>query len=63
MAGALQLALAGPRRYAERTVDAPFLNAAGRKDASPDDIRRALRILIAASVLHAAAYAALVVLI
>jgi adenosylcobinamide-phosphate synthase len=63
MAGALQLALAGPRRYAERTVDDPFLNAAGRKDASPDDIRRALRILIAASVLHAAAYAALVVLI
>lgn len=63
MAGALQLALAGPRRYAERTVDDPFLNADGRKDASPDDIRRALRVLIAASVLHAAAYAALVVLI
>ena len=61
MAGALQLALAGPRRYAERTVDDPFLNATGRKDARPEDIRRALRVLVAASALHAATYAALVV--
>lgn len=63
MAGALHLALAGPRQYAERTVDDPFLNAEGRKDAKPDDIRRALRILVSASVLHATVYAALVVLI
>lgn len=61
MAGALQLALAGPRRYAERTVDDPFLNAGGRKDARPDDVGRALRVLIAASVLHAILYVVLVV--
>lgn len=60
MAGALQLALAGPRRYAERIVDDPFLNADGRRDAKPDDISRALRVLIAASGLHAMIYAVVV---
>lgn len=63
MAGALQLALAGPRRYAERTVDDSFLNAGGRKDAVPHDIRRALLVLVAAGALHAGLYAALVVLL
>lgn len=57
MAGALQLALAGPRRYAECTVDDPFLNPDGRRDARPDDISRALRVLIVASALHAVLYA------
>jgi len=37
-AGALGLALAGPRRYGERIVDDPFLNAEARKDAAPGDI-------------------------
>lgn len=59
MAGALGLALAGPRRYGERIVDDPFLNADARKDAMPDDIRRALRLLVAACLLEAAVYAAL----
>jgi adenosylcobinamide-phosphate synthase len=59
MAGALGLALAGPRRYGKVLVKEPFLNAAGRAGATPDDIGRALKILIAACVLEFAAYAAL----
>ena len=58
-AGALGLALAGPRRYGERIVDDPFLNAEARKNAMPDDIGRALHLLIAACLLQAVAYAAL----
>ncbi|MGL4637240.1 MAG: adenosylcobinamide-phosphate synthase CbiB [Beijerinckiaceae bacterium] len=48
MAGALGLALAGPRRYSDHLVDDPFLNSAGRKDATPDDINRALKVLVGA---------------
>ncbi len=59
MAGALGIALAGPRRYGETIVDDPFLNAEGRKDAMPGDIRRALKILVAACALEFAVYAAL----
>ena len=44
---------------ANTIVDDPFLNAEGRKDAMPDDIRRALRILVAACALEFAVYAAL----
>jgi adenosylcobinamide-phosphate synthase len=58
-AGALGLALAGPRRYGERTVDDIFLNAEARKEATPNDIGRALDLLLAACLLQAAAYAAL----
>jgi adenosylcobinamide-phosphate synthase len=56
MAGALGLALAGPRRYASHIVDDPFLNPDGRRDAKPTDIRRALCLLIAACVLQAVIY-------
>lgn len=49
MAGALGLALAGPRRYGARIVDDRYLNAEGRVDAGPDDIRRALRVFIGAA--------------
>src|SRR6185437_13596178 len=59
MAGALGVALAGPRRYGESIVDDPFLNAAGRTNAVPDDIGRALKILVAACALEFAVYAAL----
>ncbi|HRE19860.1 MAG TPA: adenosylcobinamide-phosphate synthase CbiB [Rhabdaerophilum sp.] len=59
MAGALDLALAGPRQYAAHRVDDPFLNAEGRIVAAPADIGRALRILIAACVLLAALVGAL----
>jgi adenosylcobinamide-phosphate synthase len=58
MAAALGVALAGPRRYGERVVTDPFINASGRA-ALPDDIARSLRVLIAACLLHAALYAAL----
>ncbi|MET0221622.1 MAG: adenosylcobinamide-phosphate synthase CbiB [Tardiphaga sp.] len=57
MAGALGIALAGPRVYAEGAVDDPYLNADGRT-AMPDDIRRALRILAAACLLQGALYVA-----
>ncbi len=59
MAGALGLALAGPRRYGDRLVDDPFLNAGARMDAGPSDIRHALKLLMAACALEAAIYAAL----
>ncbi|MCA1454949.1 cobalamin biosynthesis protein [Bradyrhizobium sp. BRP22] len=63
MAGALGLALAGPRRYGDRVVDDPFLNAGARMDAGPADIRRALNLLIAACLLEAAIYAALALVV
>jgi adenosylcobinamide-phosphate synthase len=63
MAGALGLALAGPRRYGERIVDDPFLNAEAHKDAKPADIGRALDLLVAACLLEAAAYAALALVV
>lgn len=59
MAGALGLALAGPRRYAEHTVADPFLNADATRQAVPDDIGRALDLYAAACLIEAAAYAAL----
>ena len=43
MAGALGLALAGPRHYAEGTVDDPWIGA-GTARATPADIARALRL-------------------
>jgi adenosylcobinamide-phosphate synthase len=63
MAGALGLALAGPRRYAEHVVDDPFLNAEATKEAVPDDIDRALDLYAAACVIEAAAYAALALVV
>jgi adenosylcobinamide-phosphate synthase len=46
MAGALGLALAGPRVYAGRVVADPFLHAEGRREATAEDIGRALRVLV-----------------
>jgi adenosylcobinamide-phosphate synthase len=62
MAGALGLALAGPRSYAGQKVDEPFLNPEGRI-AGPSDITRALRVLIAACCLEILLYAALALLV
>jgi adenosylcobinamide-phosphate synthase len=62
-AGALGLALAGPRHYAEGMVDDPFLNAEGRAEATPDDIGRTLDLYFAACVLEGAAYAALALVV
>lgn len=49
---ALGIALAGPRAYGEQQVDAPYFNASGRRDSDAADIRRMLRLLVAALVLH-----------
>jgi adenosylcobinamide-phosphate synthase len=58
MAGALGVALAGPRQYGERRVDDPFLNPGGRV-AKKGDIARALRLLVAACGLQFAILAGL----
>jgi adenosylcobinamide-phosphate synthase len=63
MAGALGLALSGPRRYGERTVDDPFLNAETRKEAKPRDIDRALDLFTASCVIEAVVYAALALVV
>jgi len=44
VAGALGLALAGPRRYADRTIDDHWMGD-GRRDADTDDIAAALALL------------------
>jgi adenosylcobinamide-phosphate synthase len=49
MAAALGIALAGPRRYGGIIVNDPFVNAGGRRDVNPTDIRRALRVYIGAN--------------
>lgn len=43
-AGALNLSLGGPRIYEGDVAKEPYLNAAGRKDAGPADILRAIRL-------------------
>lgn len=48
MAGALGLALAGPRSYGGIIVDDTYMGANGRRDANVADIRRALRLFWAA---------------
>jgi len=45
MAGALGVALAGPRQYAEYRVEDPFMNASGRKAADADDINGSLKLM------------------
>jgi adenosylcobinamide-phosphate synthase len=62
MAGALGIAIAGPRVYAEGVVNDPYLNAEGRT-AEPGDIRRALRVFVAACLLQVMIYAALALLL
>lgn len=47
MAGALGLALAGPRRYRDHQVDDPWLNPGGRRAATAGDVRAALRVMAA----------------
>jgi len=61
MAGALDRALAGPRRYGAETVDDPWIGAGSRASTSRD-IRRALRIFIVACLAEIALVAVLAVL-
>ena len=44
MAGALGLALAGPRTYGGVIVDDAFMGEGGRREADSTDIRRALKL-------------------
>jgi adenosylcobinamide-phosphate synthase len=53
LAGALGVALAGPRRYAGVTVEDHWMNDGGRSAATIDDIRKALRIYVTACLLQA----------
>lgn len=53
MAGALGIALAGPRQYAEYRIEDPFMNAEGRKIADADDIDGALKLMAFSSALLA----------
>lgn len=52
MAGALDIALAGPRVYPGQTVDDPFLNEARRKEATANDIDRAGMVMTGACVIQ-----------
>jgi len=58
MAGALDLALVGPRVYGGQRVEDPFLNAEARREATPDDIGRALKVMLGGYGLQAILYAA-----
>lgn len=53
MAGALGLALAGPRIYPGYTVDDPYMNSGGRRDANARDINRSLKVLAGACCVQA----------
>ncbi|MGP2493052.1 adenosylcobinamide-phosphate synthase CbiB [Mesorhizobium sp. PUT5] len=58
MAGALGLALAGPRAYGGVMVDDAFMGKGGRRDATSADIRRALRLYWMADFLLVALFGA-----
>jgi adenosylcobinamide-phosphate synthase len=53
MAGALGLALAGPRRYAGEIVEDHWMNAGGRREASGADIHRGLALYVVACLIQA----------
>ncbi len=53
MAGALGIALAGPRVYKGVVTEDPYLNDAGRKNANSDDIRASVPLMRTACILQA----------
>jgi adenosylcobinamide-phosphate synthase len=53
MAGALGLALAGPRVYDGELVEDAWMGAGGRTDATAADIRRGLRVFVATCAIQA----------
>jgi adenosylcobinamide-phosphate synthase len=57
-AGALDLALAGPRRYGGEVVDDPWVGS-GRARAGVEDMRRALWLFVCACLVNALVFAAL----
>ena len=60
-AGALDVALAGPRHYGGTCVDDAWMHASGRKEPGGRDIHRALRLYLTASVLLLALLAGLAI--
>ncbi len=52
-AGALDVALAGPRHYGDELVDDPYIGG-GRRDLTADDIDRALRLFTTSCLINAA---------
>jgi adenosylcobinamide-phosphate synthase len=62
MAGALGLALAGPRRYGELIVDDPWLGD-GRAQAMPADMRRALMVFVVACLIEVLALGGITLLL
>jgi adenosylcobinamide-phosphate synthase len=63
MAGALGLALAGPRSYKGVLVDDAFMGEGGRRDANAADIRRALKLYWTADLLLLALFGGFAALI
>ena len=63
MAGALGLALAGPRRYGSEWTGDAWVGKGGRQQATATDIRRALKLFAAACGLHAVAAVGLLVIV
>jgi adenosylcobinamide-phosphate synthase len=61
MAGALDIGLAGPRRYGTETVDDPWVGG-GSPAATAADIRCALRLFIVTCLVEAAVVAVLAAL-
>jgi len=63
MAGALGVALAGPRVYGGQLVEYYWMNADGRKRAQIDDLEAALGVFLRAAGLHGVLVAALAILL
>jgi adenosylcobinamide-phosphate synthase len=63
MAGALGLALAGPRVYGGVTVEDGYMGEGGRREATAADIRRALALYRAADTLLIALFGAIAVML
>ena len=59
-AGALGLAIAGPRSYHGRRVEEPFMGEGGRPHAAAPDIRNALRLFVRACLAQTALLGALI---
>ena len=62
LAGALGVALAGPRHYDGEVVDDHWMNRDGRREANTVDLRRGLNLYLIACILQAAVVAAFVVI-
>jgi adenosylcobinamide-phosphate synthase len=59
LAGALGVALAGPRRYDGEIVEDHWMNEGGRTEATVEDLKRGLRLYLLACLLQAALVAAI----